>query len=73
MKRIGMSGWLLAAFAAVAGGGLALDWYESRPQFAIDEPDAVFANLKVGELHEYSYRIRNLSDRPMRIVGAEHT
>ena len=57
----------------IVGGGLVYDYYESRPRFAIDEPDRVFDSLPTGQPHSFTYRIHNMTGNPMRVVGAEYT
>ena len=70
--KMGLSSWLLVAAAALAGAA-AYDLWPEAPSFAVEEPDRVFANLPVGETLQYTYRIRNLTNKPMRVVGAEYT
>ena len=70
--KMGWSGWLLIAAAACAGAA-AYDLWPEAPSYAVEEPERVFANLPVGETLQYSYRIRNLTGKPMRVVGAEYT
>ncbi len=70
--KMGLSGWLLVAALALAGAA-AYDLWPESPSFAVEEPDRLFDNLPVGETVRYTYRIRNLSNKPMRVVGAEYT
>jgi hypothetical protein len=44
-----------------------------RPSYSIDQPDRVIDSVTVGQTHQYAYRIRNLTNRPLRVVGAEYT
>jgi hypothetical protein len=70
--KMGVSGWLMVAAAALAGAA-AYDLWPESPNYVVDEPDRVFAGLPVGETLQYTYRIRNLTSKPMRVVGAEYT
>ncbi len=54
-------------------GALLYEQYESRPRFVVEQPDREFINLKVGEVHRFTYRIQNLTNKPIRVVGAEFT
>jgi hypothetical protein len=70
--KMGVSGWLLAIAVALAGAA-AYDLWPESPSFAVDQADRAFANLPVGVTLQYSIRIRNLTNKPMRVVGAEYT
>jgi len=65
------------AVLLVASGGLlglaAWQLWPDAPTYAIDQPHRVFDGLTVGQTHQYAYRIRNLTNRPLRVVGAEYT
>ena len=49
------------------------DFWPESPRFAVDEPNRIFEDVKVGDTIKYSYRVRNLTNAPMRVVGAEFT
>lgn len=70
--KMGFPGWLLLLATAFLGAA-AYDLWPESPSFAVDESDRVFVDLPTGETLQYTYRIRNLSNKPIRVVGAEYT
>jgi hypothetical protein len=65
--------WLMMVAAGACGVFAWQDWRDGRPRFEVVDADRVFDGLKVGEVRKFTYRLRNLTNRPMRVVGAEYT
>jgi len=64
--------WIVGSLAAVAlAGALAHDYWPESPRFAVEQPDRIFESLPAGQTHPLTFRVRNLTNKPMRVVGAE--
>ncbi|MFL5330308.1 MAG: hypothetical protein ACJ8C4_15515 [Gemmataceae bacterium] len=70
MSKLGLFfALLLIAFA----GALTYDLWPEGPRFAVVEPDREFKSLPAGETKQLTFVVKNLSRKPMRIVGAEYS
>jgi len=73
MTRLTSRDYLMAAAlaACVGAAGLAYEWYQNRPRFALEQSQLILEALPTGQEQEAVYRIHNLTGNVLRIVGAE--
>lgn len=62
---------LVASLAVMAYAGYQL--WPDRPLYEVVEPDRVLGELPVGSEQVLHFTVRNLSKKPIRVVGAEFT